>query len=153
MNTKIHILAIASVLFGSAISGCVGKEESVTVKPSPTSSPVTEPAKGSALGTEVQGEHYAIKLESEPVEPKVGKVKFTATVLHHGTPTETAKVMLTTSMPAMGHGGPEAEMKHVGAGVYTAEIELAMAGETQARITVDQEGHLGEATFDFVAQN
>lgn len=145
-------LAVASLALGSILSGCVGKEETVTVTPPSTTAPTAEPAKGSALGTEVQGEHYAIKLETEPAEPKVGKVKFTATILHHGTPTDAAKVKIVTTMPSMGHGGPEGDMKHVGAGVYTAELDLPMEGEMQAKISVDQEGHTGEAMFDFVAK-
>ena len=153
MNHKIYTLALASLLFGVSVSGCVGKEESVTIKPSPATTPVSEPVKGSALGTEVQGEHYSIKLEADPTEPKVGKVKFSATILHHGTPTEGATVKLTTSMPAMGHSGPEAELKSVGGGVYSGELEIGMAGEFQATVAVDQEGHTGEAKFDFVAQN
>jgi hypothetical protein len=144
---------LASVLAGAIVGGCVGKEETTTVTPTPNAAPTAAaPAKGSALGTEVQGEHYAIKLEADPAEPKVGKVKFTATILHHGTPTEGATVKLTTTMPSMGHAGPETELKSVGAGVYSGELELGMAGDIQATVSVDQEGHIGEAKFDFVAK-
>lgn len=148
MNTGYKLFIVASLALAAILSGCSAQE---TTTPVPAGPAATAPSKN-ALGTDVQGEHFSIRLETEPAEPKVGKVKFTATLLHHGTPTENATVKLAISMPTMGHGGPEAELKHVGAGVYSGEVDLQMEGDTQAKITVDQEGHPGEATFDFATQ-
>ena len=150
MNNKATHFAIAMTVSACILGGCVGKEESVTLPPPNQTS--TAATKGSALGTEVQGEHYAIKLVADPAEPKVGKVKFTANVMHHGQPTDGAKVNLETTMPAMGHDGPKTELKSAGGGEYSGELDLGMAGEFSATVSVDQEGHTGEAQFSFVVK-
>lgn len=124
-----------------------------------TAPPTTEPAtsagapeapKGASLGTERANEHFAITLTAKPAELKVGMAEFSARVLHHGQPTEAATVKVSLSMPSMNMGGPEITLKHTSNGVYEGEADLSMGGDWQAKVSVEQEGHPGEATYDFV---
>jgi hypothetical protein len=50
----------------------------------------------------------------------------------------------------MNMGGPEVVLKHTKDGVYEGEADLSMGGDWRAKVSVDQEGHTGEAVYDFV---
>ena len=102
------------------------------------------------MGSEVAGEHFSITLISEPSDLKVGKAKFLVKLLHHGEPTVGAIVKLSLSMPSMNMGGANIELKHTKDGIYEGEADLSMGGDWQAKVSVDQEGHPGEAVYDFV---
>ncbi len=107
-------------------------------------------SKGNSLGNEVSGEHYSITLTGVPTELKVGKAKLVVKLLHHGIPTSVARVAISLSMPSMNMGGPEVELKHTKDGIYEGEAEFSMGGDWQAKVSVEQEGHPGEAVYDFV---
>lgn len=141
------------MLVGLILMGCASSTETENSKvdAQPSSKPSVDVVKGAALGTEAAGDHYAITLTAQPSELKVGKATFSAKILHHGEPTEGATVRLMLSMPKMNMGGPTRELTHKGGGVYVGEVELSMGGEWQAKVSVDQEGHTGEAVYDFVA--
>ena len=46
--------------------------------------------------------------------------------------------------------GPEITLNHTKDGIYEGEADLSMGGEWQAKVSVEQEGHPGEAVYDFV---
>lgn len=146
ITTLLVLLASFALFAGCSKAPEPGSEPSAS--PSAATEPATEP-KGAALGTEQPGDHFTITLSAEPAELKAGKAKFSARVLHHGEPASGATVKLILSMPEMGHGGPEPDMKETSPGLYEAEVELGMAGAWRAKVAVDQQGHPGEAVYDF----
>lgn len=155
MRTHISIITMAALAIVFLAWGCGAAKQN-------TAPPTTEPATsagapkapeaptGASLGSEIANEHFAITLTAEPAELKVGKAKFVAKVLHHGQPTGDATVKISLSMPAMNMGGPEIALKHMSNGVYEGEADLSMGGDWQAKVSVEQEGHPGEAVYDFV---
>lgn len=106
--------------------------------------------KNHALGTASEAEHFTITLKAEPADLKPGRAKFIAVVLHHGKPTPTADVKLSLSMPSMNMDGPDVRLTHTADGVYEGDVELPMGGEWLAKVMVDEEGHTGTASYDFV---
>lgn len=149
-QTIIGLSVIAAVL---ALAGCgptTKEEPSAATPPASPPATTTQAPKGAALGTEEQNDHFSITLTAEPAELKVGKVKFLAKVMHHGQPTDAATVKLSLSMPTMNMGGPDVELKATKDGMYEGEAELSMGGDWQGKVTVEQEGHPGEAVYGFV---
>lgn len=155
MKTPTIIIASAAFVAAVLAWGCGDSKQDVSPstidQTTSTGAPKTpEAEKGASLGTERANEHFAITLTAEPSELKVGKAMFIAKVLHHGQPTENATVKLSLSMPSMNMGGPEVMLKHTSNGMYQGEADLSMGGDWQAKVTVDQEGHPGEAVYNFV---
>jgi hypothetical protein len=146
---KLNMLAAFVLASGILVAGCGdSKTDDATTLASPSTR--ADATKGAALGMEKANEHFGITLTAEPSELKVGNAKFTAKVLHHGQPTEGASVKLSLSMPSMNMGGSEVELKHTSGGVYEGEADLSMGGDWRAKVSVGQEGHSGEADYDFV---
>lgn len=153
MKRNTSTIAVTAIALTVLAWGCGdAKQENAppaTDRPA-ASSEASEAAKGARLGVEKADEHFAIALTAEPAEPTVGKAKFIAKVLHHGEPTKDATVKVSLSMPSMNMGGPEITLKHTADGVYQGEADLSMGGDWQAKVSVEQEGHTGEAIYDFV---
>lgn len=152
---KLKTIAVVSltVLCAIAIIGCGDSKQentTTTVAPSPSEEKAPAAPKGATLGSETSNEHFTITLTAEPKELKVGRATFLAKVLHHGQPTSGAAVKISLSMPSMNMGGPELTLKHSGNGVYKGEADLSMGGDWQAKVSVEQEGHPGEAIYIFV---
>ncbi len=146
-------IIVSAIIF---LGGCGSKvtDEIPPAAPQASASSGTSDAaiaqKGSTLGSEVVGDHFSVTLTSEPTDLKVGKAKFIVKLLHHGEPTDGATVKLSFSMPSMNMGESEVRLKFTKDGMYEGEAELSMGGDWQAKVSVDQEGHPGEATYDFV---
>ena len=152
MKTYAPTIAIAALAIAVLAWGC-GDSKQDNAPPTadqPATGASPNVSKGVALGTEKANEHFAISLTAEPAELKVGKAKFIAKVLHHGQPTQGATVRVSLSMPTMNMGGPEITLNHTKDGIYEGEADLSMGGEWQAKVSVEQEGHPGEAVYDFV---
>lgn len=155
MKTYTSMIAITALAIGILAWGCGDAKQDTAPPPTEPAASAGAPSapeapKGASLGTERANEHFAITLTAKPAELKVGMAKFVAKVLHHGQPTGDATVKVSLSMPAMNMGGPEIALKHTSNGVYEGEADLSMGGDWQAKVSVEQEGHPGEAVYDFV---
>ena len=155
MKAQISLVTVSALVVALIAWGCGDSKpdapQATADQTTSTSAPkVSDVSSVASLGTEKANEHFAITLTAEPSEPKVGKAKFIAKVLHHGQPTDSANVKLSLSMPSMNMGGPEITLKHASNGMYEGEADLSMGGDWQAKVTVDQEGHPGEAVYNFV---
>ncbi len=148
---KLQTLALLAVV-PILIWGCGESKTEDAAQPPTGTGAATMPAapKGASLGSEGGNDHFTITLTAVPSDLKVGKAKFIAKVLHHGQPTDGAMVKLSLSMPSMNMGGPEVELKHTKDGIYAGEADLSMGGDWQAKVSVEQEDHPGEAVYDFV---
>jgi hypothetical protein len=146
MKTPSTLLFI-SVLAALSLFGCE-KPEGNASPPGPNAAAPADDT--SDLGTTKTGDHFSIKLSTNPAEPRAGKFKFIVEIGHHGEPTEGANVRIQPEMPGMEMDVPEIKLKSTGGGKYEAEADLRMAGKWQAKVFVEQEGHTGQATFKFV---
>lgn len=155
MTIKTHHLIIAVAALG-LVAGCAKTETPAPAAPTATTTEAPKPAEpkaavaqGAPLGTRLPADHYLIILNSTPTELKVGKAKFTALIGHHGAPAEGVTVKLTTHMPSMGHAGPGTTLKASEPGIYVGELDLPMAGEYTAKVTLELPGHPGVAEYRF----
>ncbi|MGI8923327.1 MAG: FixH family protein [Fimbriimonadales bacterium] len=149
--TAFVILATAVLTWGCGSSKT--DESSSTTSPSTQGADTQKPSgagKAASLGTAKSNEHFTVTLTAVPSELRVGKARFIAKLLHHGQPTDAAKVKLSLSQPAMNMGGPEVELQHAKDGIYEGALDLSMGGDWQAKVSMEQEGHPGEAIYDFV---
>ena len=154
MKTLALSIALTAIALAGSLMGCAGPKDDADLSTPQAkvegSDPQAGAPKGASLGSQIANEHFAVTLTAEPSELKVGRAKFIAKVLHHGEPTAGASVKLKLSMPEMGMGGPDVTLKHTKGGSYEGEAELSMGGNWEAKVSVEQEGHPGEATYRFV---
>lgn len=154
MKMKTHHIIVAMAAL-ALVAGCAKPETPAPAAPSSTTTEAPKPAetasaaKAPPLGTRLPADHYEIILNATPSDLKVGKAKFTAMIGHHGAAAEGVAVKLTTHMPNMGHDGPGTTLKASRPGVYEGELDLPMAGEYTAKVTLELPGHPGVAEYSF----
>lgn len=141
------VLVLVSALL---IAGCGKSDEQAAAQP--TVSPPAASADDSDLGKEIAGEHFGIKLTTDPSQPQSGKFRFIAEINHHGSPADGATVRIQPEMPGHEMDVAEVDMKSIGGGKYEGDADLRMAGNWQAKVLVDHEGATGTATFKFAVK-
>ncbi|MBI3911029.1 MAG: FixH family protein [Armatimonadetes bacterium] len=96
---------------------------------------------------------FTIILDSTPPLPKMGENRFRIRVQdRRGQSVTDARVRVTLSMPSMKMEESKVAARHAGAGVYSATVNLSMAGEWRAKVSVERPGQRAAATrFDFQA--
>lgn len=147
MNHFLSALLVAAIACLAA-TGC-GNHQDQTHSGDRRANADASKKPGGSLGVEQKTEHFGIALTAQPADLKVGAATFKATIRYHGEPTRAAKVTVILSMPEMDMGGPTITLKHEEQGVYSARADLSMGGNWRALVKVEEEGHTGEATFDF----
>ena len=146
-------IIVNAIVFLCGCGSKVNDETSPSTPQASTNSSTSETpnaSKGNSLGSVISGDHFTITLTAVPSELKVGKAKFIVKLLHHGEPTNGATVRLSFSMPSMNMKESDVILKPTKDGIYEGEVELSMGGDWRAIVNVDQEGHHGEAVYDFV---
>lgn len=98
---------------------------------------------GGGIGHQCLDEHHAERaldatLESRDTPLRVGDQSIVLLLLQDGGPLHGADVIVSTWMPAHGHGGsPATAASELGEGRYMAEVTFTMAGRWDIRIEAD----------------
>ncbi|HEY0868568.1 MAG TPA: FixH family protein [Fimbriimonas sp.] len=142
---------ISIAVLGALVAGCSSTKQADAPPPATDAPVATQPSSSApGLGTKQEKEHFAVTLETEPAEPKMGKVNFVAEVWHHGEPAPGQTVRVETSMPSMNMDGPSVDLKPTTGNVYEGTADLPMGGEYEAKVSVGgAEGHANEFTYRF----
>jgi YtkA-like len=107
-------------------------------------------AAGVALGTQQAVGPFQVTLSTSPAPPKAGETRFEAKVSRDGQAVSGATVTVSLSMPSMKMTGPDVTLQPAG-DHYEGAANLGMAGEWEAKTTVNASGETGTATYHFTA--
>jgi hypothetical protein len=138
------LIAAAAALAVASLSGCSEPEKPAAG----TNSASGQPAQPPAAPTPVQAEfgkqqaagHLEFTLNVEPEKPKVGEVKFLATIGHHGEPHGGATVNLMLNGPPATTDDTSVKLAQTFTGKYEGTAKLTEGGDWEAKVDVS-DGH------------
>jgi nitrogen fixation protein FixH len=140
------LLGILALLV--ALTGCGRAREQTATPPGG----VVPAAARVALGTQQAAGPFQVTLSTSPAPPKAGETRFQAKVSRDGQPVSGATVTVSLSMPSMKMTGPDVTLQAAG-DRYEGSANLGMAGEWEAKTTVNASGETGTATYRFTARS
>lgn len=149
------VLAMVGLALIVGLGGCGGNpsSESPPANRGETAAsgapPASAPSSSAAsLGTAQAAGPFQVTLSVLPAAPKVGDLKFQATVTRGGQPMRGAAVTVDLTMPSTGTNVPTATLNPAG-DHYEGTVAVGTAGDWEAKVAISASGEDGAASYQF----